>query len=282
MAMRALARRLGGAAQLGWRIEANWTDPMIFVVYRIARPLATALILAAMYIAVRGSASQHASFAGFYVANAFHEFVDTVLIGMGWTVFEEREEYETLKYVYTSSTGLLTYLVGRSSVKFVLATVSCVVVLVVGWLLVGVRWEWSAVRWGYLLPALVLGLGSTLALGMLLAGWALVLTRVAITVLEGVSLSLYLLCGVIFPIDLLPVAVRWVTLLLPFTWWYETLRRFLLGAPSHGFFGGFSDPALLGGLAASTAVFAVVARGGYAAFEHRARSLGRLDQTTLF
>lgn len=282
MAVSVLAQRLAGAARLGWQIEANWTDPAIFLIYRIARPLATALILAAMYAAVRGAASSEAAFAGFYLANAFHAFVDTVLIGMGWTVFEEREEYETLRYVYTSPMGLLTYLVGRSSVKFALATVSCAIVLAVGWVFVGVRWDWSAVQWLYLVPALALGLGATLALGLLLAGCALVLTRAAITVLEGMSLALYLACGVIFPIDLLPEPLRLMTLGLPFTWWYECLRRFLLGAPSRGFFADWSDPALLAGLAVSAAVFGLVARTGYFAFEHRARRLGRLDQTTLF
>ena len=56
--------------------------------------------------------------------NAFHAFVDTVVIGMGWVVFEEREQYETLKYVYASPVGIFTYLAGRASVKFVLAAIS--------------------------------------------------------------------------------------------------------------------------------------------------------------
>lgn len=54
-------------------------------------------------------------FAGFYVANAVHEYVARVLVGMGWVVVEEREEYETLHLVYTSPIGMMTYLTAGSS-----------------------------------------------------------------------------------------------------------------------------------------------------------------------
>ena len=42
-------------------------------------------------------------------------------------VFEDREQYKMLKYVATSPVGLVTYLLGRSLTKFVLATASAVV-----------------------------------------------------------------------------------------------------------------------------------------------------------
>jgi ABC-2 type transport system permease protein len=205
-----------------------------------------------------------------------------VLVGLGWVVFEEREEYETLKYVYASPVGMFTYLAGRSSVKFALATVSVVVTLAAGWFLLGVRWDWSHVQWLPLAAAMVAGLSSTLFLGFLLAGWSLVLMRAAMVVLEGTTLASYLLCGVIFPIDLLPRPLQWISMSLPFTWWYEALRRFLAGHGTRGIMQRFSDTQVLLVLGASTIVFAVLARWGYFAFERRARQLGRLDQTTLF
>ena len=203
--LRGSLARARTAAWLGWQVEGNWADPVLFAIYVLARPLATALILAAMYGAVRGSGAPAAVFVGFYVANAFHAYVNTVLVGLGWTVFEEREEYETLKYVYASPVGMFTYLAGRSLVKFALATISMLATLLVGWFLLGVRWDWAQVQWLPLTVATVAGLASTLFLGFLLAGWSLVLTRAAMVVLEGTTLASYLLCGVIFPIDLLPL-----------------------------------------------------------------------------
>ena len=282
MSARSFGARLRTAAWLGWQIESNWADPFVFVVYAVMRPLATALILAGMYWAVAASATRLDAFQLFYLGNAFHIYVTQVLVGMGWLVVEEREEYETLKYVVTSPIGMFTYLAGRSSVKMVLATLSTLLVLAVGWFLVGVRWEWGAVAWGPLLLALALGLVASLYLGFLVAGVALMLPRAAITLNEGLAVSLYLLCGVLFPIDALPRGLQELALALPFTHWYEALRRFLLGHGASARIGEWSDGTLLGVLALTTLIFSVASRWGYLALERRARQQGRLDQTTLF
>lgn len=282
MAMSVTFARLRSAAWLGWQVESNWADPVLFAIYVVSRPLATALILTAMYHAVRGPGTHDPLFVGFFVANAFHNYVNTVMVGMGWAVFEEREEYETLKYVYAAPIGIFTYLVGRSGVKFALASLSMLITLTVGWLGLGVRWEWAHVQWWPLVLTIALGLGAALFLGLLLAGWALVLTRAAMLVLEGVTVSLYLLCGVIFPIDLLPRVLQWVSLGLPFTWWYEALRRFLLGKGSSTVLAPIPDAALLGILAGVTVLFSIASFQGYFALERHARRLGRLDQTTLY
>lgn len=281
-AVRTSFARVRTAAWLGWQVDANWADPVLFSIYVLARPLATALILAAMYRSVSGHGADAAVFAGFYVANAFHAYVNTVLVGLGWVVFEEREEYETLKYVYASPVGMFTYLAGRSTVKFALATISVLVTLAVGWFLVGVHWDWATVQWLPLLASILAGLASTLFLGFLLAGWSLVLARSAMLALEGVTLGSYLLCGVIFPVDLMPLPLQWIAMVLPFTWWYEALRRFLLAHGTPGLMQQFGDTQVLLALGLTTIVFAWLARWGYFAFERKARALGRLDQTTLF
>jgi len=277
-----LLARFRTAAWLGWQIEANWADPFTFVIYSVLRPLATALILAVMYSAVAGVATAGHAFLGFYVANAFHEYVIRILVGMGWVVVEEREEYETLKYVYASPVGIFTYLWGRSTVKFVQGTVSMVLILAMGWWVMGLRWDWSAVQWGPLILAVVLGLCAVVYFGFLVAGWALVLPRAAISVNEGVAAGLTLLCGVIFPVDLLPKGLAIVALALPFTWWYEAIRRFLVGRGASTMLGGLSDLQLLGALALSTVVLSSLSVWGYHALERRARAQGKLDQATLF
>jgi ABC-2 type transport system permease protein len=282
MAVMPLARRLRTTSQLGWAIESNWADPFVFVVYSVVRPLATSLILAGMYWAVAGVAARPKAFAALYLGNVFHEYVTRMVIGMGWAIVEEREDYETLKYVYTSPIGMLTYLWGRSSVKFVLASVSVLLTLTVGWFLLGVRWDWAHVRWLPLGAAFVTGLVATQFLGFLLAGWALMLPRIGVVLNEGISIGLYLMCGVIYPVDLLPRGLQELSLLLPFTWWYEALRRFLLGAGASARVSALSDAQLLGALALSTLVFAIVSRAGYFALERRARQTGRIDQTSLF
>jgi len=275
-------RRFGAAVWLGWQVESNWADALTFVIYTLLRPLGTAMILAGMYWAVAGSAMRPEAFAAFYVANAFHEYVVRVLIGMGWAIVEEREEYEMLRYLIVSPVGMITYLWGRSVTKIGLASISALVILSIGWVFLGVRWEWSTVHWPGLLLAFALGLTAVVFLGFLVGGWALVLPRIAISVNEGVAVLLYLMSGVIFPVDLLPRGLQEIALALPFTYWYEAIRRFLLGSGASPKLAAWSDGQLLGTLALATAVFAVLSIVGYRALEASARRQGRLDQTTLF
>jgi len=266
-----LLARLRTASWLGWQVESNLADPLIFTIYAVLRPLSTALILAGMYWAVSrfgrpgGSVSTaRAVFVAIWIGSAFHTYVTQVLIAMGWVVVEEREEYETLKYVYASPIGIFTYLAGRSTVKLVLATISV------------------ALQWGLLAASFVLGIIATVSLGFIVAGVALLLPRVAMTLNEGVAVALYLLCGVIFPIDLLPRGLQEVTLALPFTWWYEALRRAIVGHGISTRLGALPNGVVLGALFLTTAVLAVGSRHAYLALEMRARRLGRLDQTTMF
>jgi len=275
-------RRFGASVWLGWQVESNWADALTFAIYTLLRPLGTAMVLAGMYWAVSGTGIKREVFAAFYVANAFHEYVVRVMIGMGWVVVEEREEYEMLRYVVVSPVGMLTYLWGRSITKIALASISAVVILAIGWMFLGVRWDWSAVQWLGLACAFGLGLIATVFLGFFVAGWALVLPRIAISVNEGLAVLLYLLSGVIFPVDLLPRGLQEIALALPFTYWYEALRRFLLGSGASAKLSAWSDAHLLLVLALATTAFAGLSHWGYQLLERRARRQGRLDQTTLF
>jgi len=109
-----------------------------------------------------------------------------------------------------------------------------------------------------------------------------VLPRAAISVNEGVAAALTLLCGVLFPIDLLPRVLQALAMVLPFTWWYEALRRFLLGHGASARLEVYSDAQLLGALAVSTIVLSALSVWGYHGLERRARRQGKLDQATLF
>ena len=48
-------RSLRTAAWLGWQIESNWTDPFLFAIYSIIKPLTSAGILVVMYAMVTKS-----------------------------------------------------------------------------------------------------------------------------------------------------------------------------------------------------------------------------------
>ena len=45
-----IRRSFATATRLGWQMEANWTDPLLFFIYSVAKPLASALILVVMTV----------------------------------------------------------------------------------------------------------------------------------------------------------------------------------------------------------------------------------------
>jgi hypothetical protein len=48
------------AAWLGWQIESNWTDPFLFAVYSLVKPLASVMILVVMYgVITKGFSRAH-------------------------------------------------------------------------------------------------------------------------------------------------------------------------------------------------------------------------------
>src|SRR5688572_21207540 len=88
------------AAWLGWVIESNWTDPFLFAVYSIVKPLSGAAILVIMYGVITQGAYDSALFPYIYLGNAFYIYVGAVMTGVSWAVVDDRELYKTLKYMY--------------------------------------------------------------------------------------------------------------------------------------------------------------------------------------
>ena len=44
------------STRLGWQMEANWTDPLLFFIYSVAKPVSSALILVFMLGVIGGAA----------------------------------------------------------------------------------------------------------------------------------------------------------------------------------------------------------------------------------
>ena len=88
------------ATWLGWQVESNWTDPFLFAIYVIIKPLATAAILVVMYSIITGGDYNSPLFPYIYLGNAFYTYVGAVMAGVSWAVIDDREHYKTLKYMY--------------------------------------------------------------------------------------------------------------------------------------------------------------------------------------
>lgn len=86
-------RILKVGAWLGWQIESNWTDPFLFAVYSVVKPVAGALILVFMYLVVVRGGLGNPLFPYICVRNVFYIYVGAVLMGISWAVIGDREHY---------------------------------------------------------------------------------------------------------------------------------------------------------------------------------------------
>ncbi len=132
-------RSLKVAAWLGWQIESNWTDPFLFAIYSVVKPVAGALILVFMYLVVARGGLANPLFPYIFVGNAFYIYVGAVLMGISWVVIDDREHYGMLKYLYTAPLNIYTYLVGRGAAQTAIATVATTITLLFGVGALGIR-----------------------------------------------------------------------------------------------------------------------------------------------
>ena len=274
----AISRSLFTSGRLGWAVESNWTDPFVFMTYQIVRPLFGAFILVVMFKVVTGQPASAPAFAQVYVGNAMFMLVIQVLFGLGIVIFEDRERFEMLRYIYLAPVGLGKYLTGRGLAKVLATSAGVVVTLVAGSVLFGIGYDLTLADVPYLMTAMALGIVAILAVGVALAGVQLVTSQHGFGLSEGVGSVLFLLSGAVFTIDILP---RWMVTVghaLPFTYWLEALRRSLLHAPYVQSLTQFSDAQILLKLSWTTAVTVIVCWTTLAVAEHHAIASGKLDQ----
>jgi ABC-2 type transport system permease protein len=264
------------AIRLGWAIESNWSDPFLFAVYTMAKPLAAAMILVVMFQIITGG--QGTEFLQFLIVGAaLWNVVQGVMAGLVQSILEDRERYRMMKYVVVTPSSLFPFLLGRSLARVGVSFVAVILTMAVGVLFLGVELEPNLVM---LVPATVLGLTAVVGLGIFMAGWCLQLRQEAWSYPEAIAGALYLVSGAIFPINILPTFVQPVAWALPTTWWLEASRRGLVGHGSPGDIGTLPDGTVLGLLALTTAITLPLALVGFAWFMRRARQSGLLDMVT--
>jgi ABC-2 type transport system permease protein len=246
----------------------------------VAKPLATTLILFLMVRVVSPTHATGDAFLFLFIGNTFFLYVTEVLVGISWAVFRDREDYETLKYIYLAPIRLLEYLLGRGMTKVLTATLGVLVSLAFGRYVLGLPVGGSVSVWLSVLGATILGLCAVLWLGMALAGASLIVARHSMNLNEGVSGLFYLLSGAVFPAEVLPRWAQSVSLLLPFTYWLELLRRLLTGRGYTRLLADRSDASLWAVLAVSTVGLSAAALAWFGWCERRARSRGLIDWKT--
>ena len=279
------------AARLGWQMEANWTDPVLFFIYSVAKPLSAALILVVMLDIISGGADP--GYRAFVVVGtALWAVVLAGVAGMAWAVLDDRERYRMLKYIYVSPSDFVVMLLGRGLARVGVGAMGGIITIVVGVVWIGVPFDPAVVDWPLLAATLALGVVAIIAIGLLLAAVCLQTRQESWSYPEAMAGALFLVSGVVFPLSVLPGPVQAIGLLTPLTWWVEGVRHavFPSGPSSVGGPGSLwatvtgtlaPDPAtIIGALLATGVLVTLAATGVFRVSERRAKDRGLLDQTT--
>jgi ABC-2 type transport system permease protein len=270
------------AAWLGWQIESNWTDPFLFAIYSIIKPLAGAAILVVMYSVITNANFTSPIFSYIYLGNAFYIYVGAVMSGISWAVLDDREHYKTLKYMYIAPINIPAYLIGRGVAKFLVGSISVIITIVFGVLFLHVNVDPAAINWVLFLVSLVIGVVMLATMGMILAGISLLIVNHSWFIGDAVAGALFLFSGAIFPLEVLPSWIRPLGYIMPVTYWLELLRRSLVGHVAEAFptLQGLSNLQLIGILLGLSLIFGVISFFLFRFCEHIARERGMIDMVT--
>ena len=270
------------AAWLGWKIESNWTDPFLFAVYSIIKPLAGAFILVVMYGVITNGNFGTPIFAYLYIGNAFYRYVGDVMTGVAWAVIDDREHYRTLKYMYVAPIHIPFYLLGRGIARILTSSFAVLIIMLVGVNFLHLTFDIAKVDWPLFLVTLVIGILMLAMLGLILAGITLLIAQHDFNVGDVVAGALFLFSGAVFPLEVLPAWLRPIGFIIPVSYWLELIRRSLVGNIAQAFptFTGLSNLELLGILAGLAVVFGVISVYVFRACDHAARERGLIDLTT--
>lgn len=280
------------AAQLGWQMESNWTDPLVFFIYSVARPVSGALILVFMLQVIAGS--EAVALRAFVVTgSALWAFVMSGIAGLGWSVLDDRERYRMLKYVYVSPSDFVITLLGRGVARVAIGGMGAVITMAIGVLFLGVPFDLTRVDWLLLPVVMTGGLAAILAVGVAMAAIVLQTRQESWHYPEAVAGALFLVVGAVFPLAVLPLPLQAVGLANPLTWWLAGVRQALfpgeavssIGGPG-SLFGELtgraapSAPEIVVWLLLTTLVVTLAASVAFRWSERRAKDRGLIDQTT--
>ena len=212
MAVSTILRAIKQAMWLGWKVETNWADPLVFAIYYLVRPVAGLLIVGFIFLvgsAVTGTVDP-ALFTYLFIGNSFFIYIVQIMMTMSMLIHEDRAHYEVLKHIYLAPGSLSWYIVGRALNGVMNASVSLLLSLGLGVAIfqfglgIPIPVDWLTVNWSVLALGLLLGIICFMGMGFILCGINMMTSKVQFMLTDYVSGILYLFGGVVFLPSILP------------------------------------------------------------------------------
>jgi ABC-2 type transport system permease protein len=282
MAVSTILRTIKQAVWVGWKVETNWADPLVFAIYYLVRPIAGLLIVGFVFLIgsfASGGALNTEYFTYMFIGNSFFIYVVQIMMTMSILIHEDRAHYEVLKHIYLTPGSLSWYIVGRALNGVMNASISLVLTLTFGVAIfqglmgVQISINWLGIDFALLALTLILGIICFMAMGFILCSINIMTSKVQFMLSEYVSGILYLFGGVVFVPEILPSWGQAVSNALPITYFLGSVRfSFLHQGGSHDI-----QTTLLSLVVTMTATI-IVGAGIFRIAEYKARRDGLIDK----
>jgi len=232
MAIGTILRTIKQAVWLGWKVETNWADPLVFAIYYLVRPVAGLLIVGFIFLVgsvVTGTVDP-GLFTYLFIGNSFFIYIIQIMMTMTMLIHEDRSHYEVLKHIYLAPGSLSWYIVGRALNGVMNASVSLLLTLGLGIAIfqygIGIQIpiNWVGINWVLLSLTVVLGIICFMGMGFILCGINIMTSKVQFMLTEYVSGILYLFGGVVFLPSILPSWGQHISNALPVTYFLNMAR----------------------------------------------------------
>jgi ABC-2 type transport system permease protein len=281
MAINTALRTVKQAIWLGWKVETNWADPLVFAIYYLIRPLAGLLIVGFIFIigsTATGGVFNPDYFAFMFIGNTFFIYVTQIMMTMSMLIHEDRSHYEVLKHIYLTPGSLWWYIIGRALNGVMNASISLIMTLAFGVLIfqgflgVQIPINWLGINYPALALSMVVGIVCFIAMGFFLSAINIMTSRVQFMLSEYVSGILYLFGGVVFLPNVLPSWGQAISNALPITYYLRSVRLSILQAADFSF---QTNMLYLIVTTVATIIFGV---GTFRIAIHQARKNGLIDR----
>lgn len=237
MAMNIILRTIKQSFWLGWKVETNWADPLVFAIYYLIRPISGLLIIGFIFIigsAASGVSSNPQFFTYMFVGNSFFTYLMQIMMTMTTIIHEDRAHYEVLTQIYLTPGSISWYIFGRALNGILNASISLLLTLgfgipiFQGLLGVPIFINWLEIDYPLLFLSLILGISCFIAIGFILCGINIVTSRVQFMLTDYVSGILNLFGGVVFTPTILPAWGQTISNALPITYFLNIIRYSIL------------------------------------------------------
>lgn len=281
MAIGTILRTIKQALWVGWKVETNWADPLVFAIYYLVRPIAGLLIVGFVFLIgtfASGGPLNPEYFAYMFIGNSFFIYVVQVMMTMSMLIHEDRAHYEVLKHIYLTPGSLSWYIVGRALNGVMNSSISLVLTLAFGVLIfqhamgVPIPINWLGIDVGLLALTLLLGILCFMAIGFILCGINIMTSKVQFMLSDYVSGILYLFGGVVFVPAVLPSWGQAISNALPITYFLDSVRYSFLHQAS------FDVQTTMLNLFVTMVATIMVGVGVFRVAEYKARRDGLIDK----